>query len=108
MKNAYGLIRGKAYICVHHHDGPWHGGGRNNDHRACAQELSENKDLDDAELMRRWPRIDEDLNIPIEDQNREGRRKFLARLPDMDCVRTKGGHASAKQREEFAASLAGD
>ena len=96
-ESGYGLERDKTFICANYHYGPWNGAGWHSEYKGIADELSRQKDPDDAELIRVWPRIVQELKIPVEEDNRAGRIKFLAGLCDLACVRTKGEYVSSKK-----------
>ena len=80
----------KAFVCVNAHYGPWQGCTFHTEIREAALSLSVNLDPDDASLLRFWPAICAEMEIPPADQGRDGRAEFLRSLPQLGCIRTKG------------------
>ena len=90
----WSFTKQRGFIVANIHFGPWNGGGYHKDIQEVCLDLSQNEDPNSPLLLYFWPRIIVDLRLPLEEQGLEGRKHFLAGLPNMKFCRTKNEKAS--------------
>ena len=93
-ESLYGGTRDKALVAINVHFGPWLKASFHQDIKETAEDLSENLDPDDPSLMWFWDDITFEMEWPEDMRNREGRKIFLAKLPNYKGIATKGDKAN--------------